>query len=637
MCKSSLSLASRVTTILSIQPKQGRPRLPLIIEFDELIEHRRFSGFAINHALAVTFTTSPVMTKQIEVESPQDTPIKTTGRRKFLQALTATGIGTATFHRSLAAQVSKQGGLTSAMVADAAWIAGIELTEEEQEQVARAVDRQLSAAGLLRDVPVDADTPPALVFRPDFFYGGPHADSGQSQKQVVWTLDKSIQRLPDEELAFASILEQQSLLSRGKISSRELTQLYLHRLEKYDTLLRCVVTMLAEHALEQADASDARRRAGRTLGVLDGIPWVAKDLIAVPPWKTTWGAEPFQEQVRESEATVSKRLRSAGAVLLAKVSLGALAWGDKWFAGMTRNPWNPKQGSSGSSAGSAASVAAGLASFALGSETLGSIVSPCRRCRTSGLRPTFGRVSRAGCMPLAWSMDKIGPIARHVEDLALVFPELLGIDGQDPTLVERDYQWPLVQENARLRIGVPESAVGKLEQQALDYLESEGAQLVPLELESKFPTGAMSFILGTEATTVFDDAFRSEPQADYGLWANTFRQSQFVTAVPYLRANRLRGQMIEETEQKLQQVDVVLGADDLLLTNLTGHPSIVVACATDQPEQGDAKPNVLKLTAAAYQESKLLHVGRLLQRAFPPTPARPKLDEYLDQQEPAEQ
>ncbi len=252
--------------------------------------------------------------------------------------------------------------------------------------------------------------------------------------------------------------------------------MYLARLKRYDPVLKCVVTLLEEHAIELAKASDQRRAEGRSVGALDGIPWVAKDLIAMPPWKTTWGAEPFKDQVRPTAATVATRLAAEGAIVLAKVTLGALAWGDQWFGGMTRNPWNTEQGSSGSSAGSAASVAAGLATFALGSETLGSIVSPCRRCRTSGLRPTFGRISRAGCMPLAWSMDKIGPIARYVDDLALVFGALLGADGKDPSVVERSFQWPIDRKLSEFTIGITDDPLNTTEQAALDCLKSMGAK-----------------------------------------------------------------------------------------------------------------------------------------------------------------
>lgn len=575
-----------------------------------------------------TSSSEPKHTEQAE-EIVSDTPQP--ARRRFLQALSGAGIGSVVFQRALAAQAENSSEITKQMIANAEWVAGIELDEDERESVARAVRGNLRSGQILRETPVDADTVPALVFRPDFFYSQVESTpevAAATPTQLSWSVSESSSRGSDEDLAFASIQDQASLLAKKKISSRELTEIYLKRLKKYDPLLHCVVTLLEEHAIKQADASDKRRASGETNGILDGIPWVAKDLVALPPWKTTWGAAPFRDQVRNETATVAKKMEESGAVLLAKVTLGALAWGDRWFGGMTRNPWNPQQGSSGSSAGSASAVAAGLATFALGSETLGSIVSPTRRCRTSGLRPTFGRVSRAGCMPLSWSMDKIGPIARFANDLGCVFPSLLGKDGKDPTLVERGFSWPNKTKLSELKIGITGEVLSSIEQQALDYLKGEGANIVEIDLESSLPVNAMNFILGVEASTVFDDAFRSDRKADYGNWPSTFRQSQFVPAIQYLRANRMRSDLVRETEEKFRKVDVVLGGNDLLLTNLTGHPSIVVACGADE-SRGIELPGVVKLTSSAYRESVLLAVADALQKALPPTPGRPPLDDWL--------
>ncbi len=553
------------------------------------------------------------------------------GRRRFLALASAAGIASTAATTWLFAQGEGAGQVTKEMVTQAAWLSGIDLSEEQAESLSEALTHTLRGFDRLRARQVDADDPPAVIFRPDFFYqqawrGPPRIDPAV---RVGWSLRPSPGRGSDEEVALADIATQASMLAAKHISSVELTEIYLRRLERYDALLHCVVTLLADHAIEQALASDRRRAKGRSRGVLDGIPWVAKDLIAVPPFKTTWGAEPFRDQVRTREATVSRRLRRSGAVLLAKVSLGALAWGDRWFGGRTRNPWNPEQGSSGSSAGSASSIAAGLASFALGSETLGSIVSPCRRCRTSGLRPTFGRVSRAGCMPLAWSMDKIGPIARHVPDLAFVFAALIGQDGCDPTLVDRGFHWPRTDPIRQMRIGIPaDGRISTTEQAAIDWLSAEGAAIVPVDLRSDIPLNGLEAILGIEAATVFDDAFRSAPDADYGNWPATFREAQFLPAVPYLRANRLRSRLITETERRLLEVDAIVGGDDLLLTNLTGHPSLVAACGADSVGEGLPAPGVVKLTASAYRESTLLHLGTAIQRALPPTPPAPDLERF---------
>ncbi len=553
-------------------------------------------------------------------------------RRSILHALTGVGIGTLAFQRTLAAQVAEKGVLTADMIQQAEWVADLQLSEEERQSVAKSLGSTLASAASIRKLTIDADIAPAQVFRPDFFYSVADAEVDAKKAdartaptvQVAWSVDSSAQAMADDELAFASITEQASLLAAKKLSSRELTELYLGRLKKFDPLLKCVVTLLEEHALELADASDERRAANGTRGALDGIPWVAKDLIAMPPWKTTWGAEPFKEQVRPNTATVATRMMNEGAVVLAKVTLGALAWGDQWFDGMTRNPWNPEQGSSGSSAGSAASVAAGLATFALGSETLGSIVSPCRRCRTSGLRPTFGRISRYGCMPLAWSMDKIGPIARHVDDLALVFGALLGEDGKDPSVIERSFQWPVRRSLSDITIGITGESLNTTEQAALEFLKSAGAKTQSIDLGSDVPVDALSVMLGVEAAAVFESPFRADRAANYGLWSSTFRNAQFVTAIHFLQANRLRGQLITETQRKLSAVDVVLGGNDLTLTNLTGHPSLVVHCGSETSRDKKV-PGVIKLTAAAYREDILLHVGKAIQTALPPEPKSPSM------------
>lgn len=558
-------------------------------------------------------------------------PSNPVSRRSILQALSAISVGSLAFQRTLAAQVAEKGAITAEMIQQAEWVADLQLNDDERQAVAKSLAETLASAAGIRKIMIDVDTPPAQVFRPDFFYEAAAADiAGRSlakppsQVQVAWSVDVNLKSSAPDELAFASIAQQASLLATKRLSSRELTAIYLARLKRYDPLLKCVVTLLEEHAMQLAGASDQRRAEGRSRGVLDGIPWVAKDLIAMPPWKTTWGAEPFKDQVRPNTATVATRLADEGAVVLAKVTLGALAWGDEWFGGMTRNPWNSEQGSSGSSAGSAASVAAGLATFALGSETLGSIISPCRRCRTSGLRPTFGRISRAGCMPLAWSMDKIGPIARHVDDLALVFGSLLGTDGKDPSVVERSFQWPVERKLSELTIGLTDDPLNATEQAALDYLKSAGAKTKSIDLKSEIPVEALSVMLGVEAAAVFETPYRSDRTANYGLWSSTFRNAQFVTAIHFLQANRLRGQLITETQQKLSAVDVVLGGNDLTLTNLTGHPSLVVHCGSETVRERRV-PGVIKLTAAAYREDILLHIGKTIQEALPPEPKSPEL------------
>ena len=291
---------------------------------------------------------------------------------------------------------------------------------------------------------------PALTFFPT-----PPRPAASIQRNRATPIEGRTPRRPssDEELAFLPVTELSALVRSRQVSSTELTRLYLGRLKRFDPLLKCVVTLTEEVALKQAAQADREIASGKYRGPLHGIPWGAKDLIAYPGYPTTWGATPFKDRVIDVTASVAARLEEAGAVLLAKLSLGALAMGDQWFGGRTRSPWDPRDGSSGSSAGSASAAAAGLVGFAIGSETLGSIVSPCRACGASGLRPTFGRVSRHGCMTLSWSMDKLGPIARSVEDCALVFDAIHGADGLDTAAVDQPFDWPPKVDLGSLKVG----------------------------------------------------------------------------------------------------------------------------------------------------------------------------------------
>jgi Asp-tRNA(Asn)/Glu-tRNA(Gln) amidotransferase A subunit family amidase len=430
------------------------------------------------------------------------------------------------------------------------------------------------------------------------------------------------------------------LLRRGEVTSVELTRLYLERLERYDPVLHCVITMTSEMALEQADLADRELAAGRYRGPLHGVPWGAKDLIAVPGYRTTWGAKPFEDQVRDETATVAARLREAGAPLLAKLSVGALAWGDVWFGGMTRNPWNPEQGSSGSSAGPAAATVAGLVGFSIGTETLGSIVSPCTRCGASGLRPTFGSVSRYGTMALSWSMDKIGPIARSVEDCALVFGAIHGADGLDPTAVDRPFHWPPRRDPRALRVGYLESAfaedrAAQAEDESdraalrewqendlatLAALRGIGIDLVPMELPDGFPVDALLLTLTAEAATAFDELTRSGKddllvRQVRNAWPNVFRQGQLIPAVEYIRANRVRTLLMEAMRRWTREVDVWVspsyGGDNLLLTNLTGHPAVVLPNGF----RSDGTPTSITFMADLYREEDALSVAHAYQQA----------------------
>ncbi|MFQ5671323.1 MAG: amidase [Acidobacteriota bacterium] len=445
----------------------------------------------------------------------------------------------------------------------------------------------------------------------------------------------------DLDLAFLPVSQQAALMRGGQTTSMELTRLYLDRLKRYDPLLHCVITFTEELAVRQAERADREMAGGRYRGPLHGIPWGAKDLLAVAGFPTTWGATPFKDQMREETATVVSRLEAAGAVLLAKTTVGALAWGDVWFGGKTRNPWKPEDGSSGSSAGSASGTAAGLLGFSLGTETLGSIVSPCTRCGATGLRPTFGRVSRHGAMALSWSMDKIGPIARSVEDCALVFGSLHGPDGFDPTVVDRPFHWPPRRDPRTLKVGYvpslfdpardietddPQLQARMREWQGFDgrtlaKLREIGFDLVPVELPASYPVRSLGLILTSEAAASFDALTRSgrdnrmvRQVAD--AWPNVFRLGQMVPAVEYLRANRIRSRVMEEMDRLMRTIDVYVsptyGGNNLLLTNLTGHPQVVLPNGF---HAGDGTPTSITFTGRLYGETDLLSVAHTYQQA----------------------
>ncbi len=533
-------------------------------------------------------------------------------RRQVLKALAAVGVGSAVFRRALAAQVEGAVTVTPEMIRQAEWIAGLKLSPEDRQSTAQAVQQTLRNFQTLRRVPLDNSVPPALVFQP---VTSQPAAEGQPHGSVRPSTDAAPKR-PDssESLAFLPITSLAALIRTRQLSSVELTKLYLQRLRQYDPALYCVVTLTEETALKQAEHADREIAAGRYRGPLHGIPWGAKDLIAYPGYKTTWGAPPFKDQTLNTKATVARRLEEAGAVLVAKLTLGALAQGDRWFGGMTRNPWNPKEGSSGSSAGSAAATAAGLVGFALGSETLGSIVSPCTRCGVTGLRPTFGRVSRHGCMTLSWSMDKIGPLARSVEDCALVFGAVHGADGLDPAAVDRPFSWPLRRDLRTLRVGYVEGRTPAKDRRELAVLRDLGVKLVPIKLPDKLPVNALRYILTAEASAAFDDLTRKGITEGLNSWPRTFRLGEFIPAVEYLRANRIRTLLMRAMDEVMATVDAYVGGNDLLLANLTGHPTLVLPNGF-QKRSNTEVPTALTFTGRLYGETELLALGHAYQQA----------------------
>ena len=536
--------------------------------------------------------------------------------------------------------------ITKEMMHTAEKLIGIELNDAQEAMALPGVNRNLDAYEANRKIDVPLDTEPAIAFHPT-----------RAKKELYGPKTKfrfgkveAPQFNNVEELAFATVPQLAELIRARRITSTELTKMYLARLKKYGTKLLCVVTLTEDLALKQAAAADAEIKRGKYRGPLHGIPWGAKDLFATKGIKTTWGAEPYRDQVIDYDSTVVERLNEAGAVLVAKLSMGALAQGARWFAGVTRNPWQPDEaqtGSSGSSAGPAAATAAGLVGFSIGTETLGSIVSPSSRCGVTGLRPTYGRVSRYGAMGLSWTMDKIGPICRGVEDCAAALHALYGPDGKDITVGDAPFNWNPDTNISTLRIGYLKSEfdgpnIGGtgtpppgLEQRrtlykdALAVLEKAGAKLVPIELP-KFSAGSLRFILSAEAAAAFDDITRDgrvnqlSGQSPND-WPNTFRTSRFIPAVEYLRAQRARTLLMHEMEKLMSQWDVFVspapGSASLLVTNLTGHPAVVLPCGFVND-----LPIAIMFTGGVYDEVSPLRVALAFERATKWHTMHPKLD-----------
>ena len=552
-------------------------------------------------------------------------------RRTVLKSLALLGVGTNTFQRALAAQAAQAGTVTIDMIKQSEWIAGLELTADERASTARTIARSLRSFAELRKVDVGYDVPPALAFMPK----SPQHVVGIRRNQAR-PAETSTPRRPDsaEDLAFLPVTALSALIRSRQISSMDLTKLYLERLRRFDPLLKCVVTYTDQLALKQAAKADDEIAAGHYRGPLHGIPWGAKDLIAYPGYPTTWGATPFKNRVIDEKAAVAARLEEAGAVLVAKLSLGALAMGDLWFGGRTRSPWDPRTGSSGSSAGSASAVAAGLVGFAIGSETLGSIVSPCRACGASGLRPTYGRISRHGCMTLSWSMDKLGPIARSIEDCALVLDAIHGADGLDWAAVDYPFDWPPKVSLENIKIGyIEERDHPADDREELRVLRKIGFELVPITLPDDLPIQAITLMLGTEAATVFDEITRKHITEGLNSWPESFRNGQFVPAVEYLRAARVRTKLMRAMAERMDKVDVYVGSgQDLSITNLTGHPCAVFPMGFHD-RAGRLMPGSVTLTGRLYDETTLLAVAHAFQQATGDHYRRPPLETYLAEEQ----
>jgi Asp-tRNA(Asn)/Glu-tRNA(Gln) amidotransferase A subunit family amidase len=613
-------------------------------------------------------------------------------RRSFLTACSRAGVASTLFPGALftlASQAQEATGtdqskppkITPEMIDQAAVIAGIgPFTDEQKKMMIEGLVDVNGSMKAIRKLKLPNSVQPAFVFHP---MPAPRpADTvvecgvGHGHGGGIGSNPAAPARM--EDLAFATISELSALLQARKITSLELTKMYIARLKRYDPTLHFVITLTEDRALKQAAQADADIAAGKYRGSLHGIPWGAKDLLAVKGYPTTWGAGGFEHQSFDEDATVVQRLDAAGAVLVAKLTLGALAMGDKWFGGRTRNPWNPKQGSSGSSAGSAAAVAAGCVGFAIGSETLGSIASPSTRCGDSGFRPTFGLIPRTGAMALSWTMDKLGPICRTAGDCALVLGAIAGPDGKDLSVWPQADLPPYAQNQWRsLRVGYLKSAFDdpkpfkpeqtkagetdeerkrrekqnqsgatrharvaydhKFDLAALDKLKSMGVKLIPLELP-KLPYGAMVSVLGAEAAAAFDDLTMSgrdkllTEQGSYD-WPNSFRTARFYPAVEYIQAMRARTLAVQQVSALFEQVDIIVAPTEstqLVATNLTGHPALIVpdglrgsdapqAAQVDTGDEdnigGPGTPVSITFLAGHYQDAKLAAFGEAWQEA----------------------
>lgn len=500
---------------------------------------------------------------------------------------------------------------------------GLQLQSSEIDTMLPSLQNNLESYRAQRKQPINNAIFPALYFDPH-----PAGFQMPSQQQMQdWGLPASV-NLPEnkEELAFYSVAELGVLIQNQQISSLELTLLYLDRLKRFDTYLHAVVTLTEELALSQARQADEEIASGLYRGPLHGIPYGLKDLVAVPGYPTTWGAGPFREQRIDTLATVARKLEEAGAVLIAKLSSGELAYGDVWFGGRTLNPWDLNQGSRGSSAGSASATAAGLVAFSIGTETWGSIVSPASRCGATGLRPTYGRVSRHGVMALGWSLDKIGPICRTAQDCALVFDAIRGSDSQDRTVVNAPFNFRAKRLNNKLRVGYLEKAFtsdnsnwDRANQAALASFRQLGINPEPIELPHQLPwNGVISTIIRAESAAAFDQlvlAGQDKELARQGRSsrANSLRQSRFIPAAEYIQANRHRSLLIEDMDRLFKQYDLLIlptyGSDQSAISNLTGHPVVCLPSGFD-PE---GRPLSIILMGQLYEEASILEVAHQFQ------------------------
>ncbi len=554
-------------------------------------------------------------------------------RRRALAILGAAGIGTGVFRRALAAKAA-EGPVSPQMIADAEWVAGIKLTPAQREAATSHLNEFRESWKRVRTIELDNAQRPGLVFTP---LTSPASQPDPRGYQVV-AAPMPASRAParpdsDEDLAFASIRHLGALLRSRKISSVELTKLYLARLRRYDPLLKCVVTFMDEVALQQAKRADRELAKRKDRGALHGIPWGLKDIIAYPGYPTTWCAPQYRHRVINVKAAVVERLENAGAVLIAKLATNPFAGGGvQWYRGLTRDPWNPHLDAAGSSSGSGSAIAAGLVGFSIATDTAGSIVNPSMRCGAVGLRPTYGRVSRHGCMQLCWSLDTVGPICRSADDCGLVFAAIHGADPRDAVTVDCPYVWPSSRDIATIRVGYSPENRNDEEREELRVLRGLGVKLVPIQKTKLLDDYDLTFelieaVVAMESAASFDELTRrGEPKGVHG-WPRYWAGGHLLSAVDYLKISRLRAILMEQLEKLMQTIDIYFGSELGLYTNLAGHPQVAFPKKFEK-DRGFLVPRPQLMAGRAYDESTLLALADAYQRAIG-LHERPPLEKFL--------
>ncbi len=517
-----------------------------------------------------------------------------------------------------------QDSITIKDISAAEKIISVHFTEAKEDSLLGSVEEKAKEYDKMHRYSLDNSIPMTMTESPLLTY----MDINKKQLAINFTIPQEV-NLPSNksDLAFYSIAQLASLIKNKKISSVELTKFFIDRLKKYGDTLQCVISLTEDIAMKEAAEADKEIAAGNYRGLLHGIPYGLKDLFAVKDTKTTWGAAPYKNQVIDNNSYVYTKLKEAGAVLVTKLTLGALAMDDYWFGGRTKNPWNMLEGSSGSSAGSAAATVAGLVPFAIGTETYGSIISPSTVCGATGLRPTFGSVSRSGAMTLCWSLDKAGPICRSAEDAAIVFNYLHGTDGLDAAAVNMPFNYTGKADLSKMKIAYAKNYFGKKdtlgnEEAVLDVFRKAGATLIPINFPDSgiYNFDIIGIVIGAESAAAFDGFTRTGlddkmTRQGKGEWPNFFRAARFIPAVEYINANRYRYTLMQKVNEVIEKYDAIICptwvGNQAAITNLTGHPAISMPTGFNKKHS----PTSITLIGKLYDEATLLSVANVYQDA----------------------